>query len=1414
MTKKAPQVVPEGTCAVVRRREEHETESDWTTGGSKRSAAGAGAGAGGEGRHVVGSQMTKRRKPSQQSYRIKSRRELKHNSGPIWAAKTMKNSVKRVALAYTTSRACMLFLAMATLSSCLFYILATYLQDRVWVRHAETAYGILFLVDYCLTAIAAPVPLTYALSRGGLTDLVSCLPAFGSFQTWMASLAFVRYLRVGKAIRVMRNHKLLTKVFSDDEVTIKATLLIVKVVGVVMMTSAIIFGVERGLKDDDKGTGAFDEPGWQWHDAFYFTIVTLSTVGYGDILPISVVSRLLIVVVIIFALTYIPLEIGKLVDAVNARPKNRKGFPRSLVGKQLHVVLALSGGVSGGSDGEFDCDMLERCVAEFFDEDQKASNVSVWVVIMAPSPPSEEISALCRQPKYRSRVVYFKGSVTNPRDMAAVCAEYADCIFLFPSSAEGGDPRAVEETTHLAAKSVRRYIDRTPTENVLMEKVKFLSQTGNPRRTVVTVGAIHSKHQLLGFGIDHVICLDELKLSMLAVSTLCPAFLPFVANCVRSCENSRGSSVAKPKSQPKDGGIDECEEPNDWLDDYAMGTNYEIYSVPLEVISGESTLWGMSFSSAARIMYDDSGGTVLLLAAVDHREPTSSAAAALNHQHMLQRTLSAPGPPSLRGPPTSASSGRGCKVGAGGGQKKNKKVADEAYARVEVFPDDDYRFTIESHLLVMAETQAAAEDLIFSFQNSEEEGDRGRSPPLTAALAAASTSCGARAPYASDIAPGAGGGSSSVPRGDGLGVFFASNASSASAIATRTSAFAAGASSGTSSATAAASAAAAGTASAVATTTASSSSSPRSSNRPPDVLVGGGGSASGGDVAGVEGPGAPGVAGVAGVGGGGGSGDGQRKKPPSRALLSRESLSELALGGFSPATSVALSTGSKMRTPGSLFREELDDEAKEELNTLQKQAFHGDEVDWTHALDALKRARVQLDELDLDQESPQNPAEFFDKVGGVSSSVTDALRMHTTSLPVGLKGHIVLVGGNACLQYYILALRRQRPLRPIVVVTEDTESFFELRDRLVECKFLDLSLDISQIYHVFGRTQDRFTLEEANVAQAESVMLMSDQPDDTAVLLGSFELEQVLEDIPPEEPRPKVLIDLAKDDSIYYCGITLGGTNDDGSALESTRSVDQQNLGHNGGGEDVRYWPLFASGRVWTTSIMDVFAVRTYFNAHVLAFFETLLQIHTRHLPADHGDNKGDDGTRHQKQQRGKPASILPQEADIGGENGRNPDGKGNGQEATEDDNVKKGKKGIKGRSQFAHLHIDASFAGRTYGDLTRHLIARGAMPLGLYRPSGTKDNTLGYAHINPSPEEPLQTWPPGSTRRRANSAFEDGDNDDGPEEKQEDAAGSGSGKGERERRWRMASGMLRTGDDVFVLRSRGCLLSGTPGQE
>lgn len=129
---------------------------------------------------------------------------------------------------------------------------------------------------------------------------------------------------------------------------------------------------------------------------------------------------------------------------------------------------------------------------------------------------------------------------------------------------------------------------------------------------------------------------------------------------------------------------------------------------------------------AARIMYDDSGGTVLLLAVVEHREPTSSSAA-LSRQELLHRTLSSTGPGSVRGAASaSVSSTRGGGVGGGGAGGSKKKIAEEAYAHVQIFPDDDYRFTIDGHLLVLAETQAAAEDLIFNFQVGEGARKGGR----------------------------------------------------------------------------------------------------------------------------------------------------------------------------------------------------------------------------------------------------------------------------------------------------------------------------------------------------------------------------------------------------------------------------------------------------------------------------------------------------------------------------------------------------------------------------------------------------------------------------------------------------------------------------------------------------------------
>lgn len=50
-------------------------------------------------------------------------------------------------------------------------------------------------------------------------------------------------------------------------------------------------------------------------------------------------------------------------------------------------------------------------------------NESLWVVVMAPCPPSVEVLTVIRSPRFMSRVIYYRGNVMDPMDMAAVCAE-------------------------------------------------------------------------------------------------------------------------------------------------------------------------------------------------------------------------------------------------------------------------------------------------------------------------------------------------------------------------------------------------------------------------------------------------------------------------------------------------------------------------------------------------------------------------------------------------------------------------------------------------------------------------------------------------------------------------------------------------------------------------------------------------------------------------------------------------------------------------------------------------------------------------------------------------------------------------------------------------------------------------------
>lgn len=69
--------------------------------------------------------------------------------------------------------------------------------------------------------------------------------------------------------------------------------------------------------------------GWSWIDSFYFTVVTLTTVGYGDLSPSRGVSKLFTVLFILVGVGFILAVLNFMVLETARRMSGHEGPPES-----------------------------------------------------------------------------------------------------------------------------------------------------------------------------------------------------------------------------------------------------------------------------------------------------------------------------------------------------------------------------------------------------------------------------------------------------------------------------------------------------------------------------------------------------------------------------------------------------------------------------------------------------------------------------------------------------------------------------------------------------------------------------------------------------------------------------------------------------------------------------------------------------------------------------------------------------------------------------------------------------------------------------------------------------------------------------------------------------------------------------
>lgn len=201
-------------------------------------------------------------------------------------------------------RAINLAIALLVLLSSGIFVAETYpipLAVRMYLHVVDTAILVIFASEYLLRLWSAENKVKYILSFYAIIDLMAILP----FLIGVVDIRFIRLLRWFRILRLIRfiNTKSFFGSISSEDGIIFVRI-IFTLFAIIFVFSGLIYQVEHPVNSQVFVT---------FLDAFYFSIVTMTTVGFGDVTPISQLGRLLTVLMILTGIALIPWQVGDLI---------------------------------------------------------------------------------------------------------------------------------------------------------------------------------------------------------------------------------------------------------------------------------------------------------------------------------------------------------------------------------------------------------------------------------------------------------------------------------------------------------------------------------------------------------------------------------------------------------------------------------------------------------------------------------------------------------------------------------------------------------------------------------------------------------------------------------------------------------------------------------------------------------------------------------------------------------------------------------------------------------------------------------------------------------------------------------------------------------------------------------------------
>ncbi|PRP83760.1 hypothetical protein PROFUN_09092 [Planoprotostelium fungivorum] len=378
----------------------------------------------------------------------------------------------------------------------------------------ETIITLLFTLDYVLFFYCSKDRLAYIFSPFALlvrrVDMVTVVPTFVGQFNWRISSTSIalRSLRLLRVIRIVRVSRAIT--FLRSRVEQELFTLISLAISLLLICASFITVIE----------------GLEFHNSLYFT--TFTTVGYGDIIPLTEAGRMAMIIIIVSGLVLLSYKSSQLISIIQATsPYSGAYNPKKR--QEKHILIL----------GTFSAHSLR----EFLQQTFAKQHYLFKVIILNSRKPSMEIRQILSSAQYQYTVQYYVGSEMVESDLKRVMARNAAACFILGDRNGLQNDMQLDNNTILRCLSVKSYAPKLD---------------------------IYVQAKTLQIPTDRLLVLDELSLKMIGNNILSPGFSTLIVNLFRSYSKNHGDLYG-------------------WQREYYHGTCQEVFTITLPpVLTGRT----------------------------------------------------------------------------------------------------------------------------------------------------------------------------------------------------------------------------------------------------------------------------------------------------------------------------------------------------------------------------------------------------------------------------------------------------------------------------------------------------------------------------------------------------------------------------------------------------------------------------------------------------------------------------------------------------------------------------------------------------------------------------------------------------------------------------------------------------------